>query len=143
MIETRYDVRGYRDTTDRSLRHDAHAVYRRTRVPNASDETASSPRTTFLPVSVTPLPASEELAAELAAQKKITAELFALQTALVDAEQKMRTQYAALVRQSAETFKLREQLEAERNRVRSSTAVSDAAPAMVTTAPLSSPEVKW
>ena len=143
LVETRYDVRSYRDAANPSLRHEAHAIYRRTRVPlSTGDELANAPRSSFPPASVAPLPASEELSAELTTQCKITAELRAMQAALADAEKQMRAQYALLVRQSAETIQVREQLEAERARVRSALPVETApdAPAGVTSA---SQEVKW
>jgi len=117
-VETRYDVRGYREAADPSLRHEAHAVYRQTRVPlAASDSLETVPRTAYPLASVTPLPPSEELAAELATQKKLTAEMRALQASVADVAQKMQAQYALLVRQSAETMKLREQLETERQQI--------------------------
>ena len=57
-----------------------------------------------------------ELAAELATQKAITAELHALQSSMAETERRMQDQYAQLVRQSAETSKVRDELEAERRR---------------------------
>lgn len=88
------------------------------------------------------MPASEELSAELTTQRKITAELRAMQAALADAEKQMTAQYALLVRQSAETMQLRGQLEDERARVRSALPVetAPAAPAGSTSA---TQEVKW
>jgi len=142
-VETRYDVRGYRDVADPSIRHEAHAIYRRTRVPlTASDDLETVPRASYAPASVTPLPASEELTAELATQKKITTELRAMQASLAETEQKMQAQFALLVRQSAEAQKLREQLEKERNRVRTIPTVENA-PAMPVAKPSGSAEVKW
>lgn len=118
-VETRYDVHAYRDAGDPSVWHEAHAVYRTTRVPiTANEELTTASLTTFPPASIAPLPASDELTAELATQKKITTDIRALQTAMADTEQKMRAQFATLVRQSAETIKLREQLETERRRIR-------------------------
>ena len=118
--ETRFDVRGYREAANPSVRHEAHAVYRRTRVPlTVSDAIVTMPRTAYPAASVSPLPISAELAAELATQKKITGDLRAMQTSMAEAEQQMQAQYATLVRQSAEALKVREQLEAERERVRS------------------------
>jgi hypothetical protein len=143
VVETRYEVRGYRDAANPSLRHEAHALYRRTRVPlSASDELATAPRSSFPLASVAPLPASEELSAELTTQRKITAELRAMQAALADAEKQMRAQYALLVRQSAETMQVRGELETERARVRSELPLEAApsAPAGTTSA---TPDVKW
>ena len=143
LVEHRFDVRGYQETLNPALRHEAHAIYRRTRVPAVpSVDYTAEPRTTFPPASFVPLPASDELAVEIATQKAITAELRAMQASMIETERKVQAQYATLVRQSAETLKLREQLEAERSRVRSTPQ------AVVTSAPPSatgekSPEVKW
>lgn len=143
LVETRYDVRGYREAANPSIRHEAHAIYRRAHVPvTASDELETVPRTSYPPASVTPLPASEELTAELATQKKITTELRAMQTSMAETNQQMQAQYAVLVRQSAEALKLREQLEAERNRIRKVPSV-EAASAVPASAPTGSMEVKW
>ncbi len=142
-VETRYDVRGYRDAANPSLRHEAHTIYRRTRVPvNAGDELATVSRTTYAPASVAPLPASDELEAELAAQKAITADLRTMQASMAETEQRMHAQYATLVRQSAEALKVREQLEAERSRARGATPPGIAA--APTTAPAgNATEAKW
>ncbi len=145
FVETRYDVRGYREASNPDLRHEPHAVYRRTRVPAAMKEDWDNmPRTTVAPSSIAPLPPSEELAAELRLQRQLSAEVRCLQTALSEAEQKMNAQYARLLKQNAEVVALREQLEAERNRLKvegpASTEVGTAAP--VTTS-LGNSEVKW
>ncbi|MGC4073969.1 MAG: hypothetical protein QM760_15955 [Nibricoccus sp.] len=142
FVETRYEVRTYRDSATPSLRHDPHAIFRRTRVPDTVEGTNLATRGTFPPTSIAPLPDSDELAAELALQKKLTAELRTVQAALVETEQKMKTQYAALVRQSEETLKLREHLESERNRLRS-VAASDPSPVPAITAAQTNTEVKW
>jgi len=143
LVETRYEIREYRDAANPAIRHEAHSIYRKTRVPaNVSEAFTTASRTTFPPVSVTPLPPSEELAAEIMTQRKVTAELLALQGALADAEKMMKTQYSGLVRQSAETFKVREQLESERNRLKS-LAEPEASPALGTSAATAATEVKW
>jgi hypothetical protein len=143
LVETRYDLRGYRDASDPSLRHEAHAIYRRTRVPlSTDDKLATVPRSSFPPASVAPLPASEELSAELTTQRKITAELRAMQAALADAEEQMTAQYALLVRQSAETVQVRGQLETERARVRSALPV-ETSPAELEGVTSATQEVKW
>lgn len=139
LMETRYEVRGYQDAANPSLRHEAHAVYRRTRVSDAMAETLeTAPRTAFAPSSVAPLPASDELAAELATQKAITAELRALRASVAETERQMQAQYGQLVRQSGEALKLREQLEATRATPR----VADAGPA-APVSPEKPAEVKW
>jgi len=143
LVETRYDVRSYCEAANPSLRHEAHAVYRRTRVPlMASDTLETVPRTSYPPASVTPLPTSEELSAELATQKKITAELRTTQASVAEIEQKMQAQYAQLVRQSAEALRLREQLESEHRRIQDM-ATTESAPASPTATPTSNPSVKW
>lgn len=141
-VETRYDVRGYREVANPSLRHEAHAVYRRTIVPaNAADDTGTVPRTTYAPASHAPLPADVELAAEIATQKTITAELRAMQSAVAETERRMQAQYAQLVRQSAEAAKLRDQLAAERNRL--SSKLPPAAPEPVAVKATAATEAKW
>ena len=143
FVETRYDVRGYREAANPSIRHEAHAVYRRTRVAaTASDDLETVPRSSYPPGSVAPLAASEELAAELATQRKITADVRAMQTSIAEIEQKMQAQYALLVRQSGEALKVRDQLAAERSRVRSVPPV-EAMPATPAAAPGGNADVKW
>ena len=144
LVETRYDVRSYREAANPAIRHETHAVYRETRVPvTATEDLPTVPRTTYPPASVAPLPASGELAAELATQKTITGDLRAMQASMAETEQRMQVQYTVLVRQSAEALKVREKLEAERSRARS------AAPADFPSAPpvgatvSNSTEAKW
>lgn len=129
-VETRYEVRGYRDATNPAIRHEAHAVYRRTRVPIAASEDLDTvPRTAYAPASYAPLPASAELAAELGLQKTITADLHAMQASIAETERRVQAQYATLVRQSAEALKLRDQLEAERKRVHAANQTTTSTPA--------------
>ena len=143
IVETRYEVRSYREAASPSLRHEAHAVYRRTRVPvTASDDLETVPRASYPPASVAPLPASEELTAELATQRKITGDVRAMQTSIAEIEQRMQAQYALLVRQSAEALKVRDQLAAERSRVRQVPPV-EAMPATPATVPGGNTDVKW
>lgn len=115
VVETRYDVRGYRDAANPSIRHEAHAVYRRTRVADHQDAASDmAPRSSFAPATVAPLPASAELAAELATQRAITADLRAMRASMAETQRQMQVQYRQLVQQSKEAMKLREQLEAAR-----------------------------
>ncbi|MGC4074923.1 MAG: hypothetical protein QM760_20975 [Nibricoccus sp.] len=79
---------------------------------------------------------------ELASQKHISAELRALQASLTDAAEKMRTQYAILVRQSAEALKLRDHLESERNRLKESPMPASTTPGTANNT-VTSNEVKW
>jgi hypothetical protein len=128
LAETRYELRGYRDATTPFLRHEAHAVYRQTRVPYPSVgrlETVS--RETYPLVSEARLPASEELAAELATQRRITAELRAMQVALAETERGMKDQLASLVRQSAEVLKVKKELEDEKTRALATPAAPESA----------------
>ena len=142
VVETRFEVRGYTDPVDSTVRHTPHAVYRKTRVPLGSPTTEIASRSEHAPASFAPLPASDELAAELSTQKKISVELPALQAALADAEEKMKRQYATLVRQSAETLKLRDQLESERSRLKESSFLASPVPGAASTS-VTSNEVKW
>lgn len=141
ILESRYEVGSYRESASPGIRHEGHAVFRRTRVPNTLNEEAVS-RTNSPPASYAPLPASGELAAELGAQKTITADMRAMQASMAETEQLMQAQYATLVRQNAEVLKVRAQWEAERNRV------SSTAPSELTAAPTAAnaenpAEVKW
>src|SRR5437868_3408168 len=65
VVETRYEIRGYRDSDDPAVRHDAHAVYRSTRVPARIETLETLPRNVFAPVSYAPLPQGTEAAAEV------------------------------------------------------------------------------
>lgn len=123
VVETRYELRGYRDADNPTVRHEAHAVYRATRVPTrtgdvASDTLETVPRAEFAPASSAPLPRSAELAAEVATQKEITERLRAIQAAMAATEKQAQSQYGTLVNETAETIKLRRELEAERTRVK-------------------------
>lgn len=124
-VETRYEVRGYRESGSPQIRHEAHVVFRRTLVPTNAESTDTVPRTAFVPASYTPLPASTELNAELAKQKAITAEMQAMQNEMAVTQTKMQAQYAQLVKQSGDALRLRERLEAERNQSRATTAQPD------------------
>ncbi len=142
-VETPYEVRGYREASNASIRHEPHVIFRSTRVPiTAAEELATVPRTTYPPATLSPLPINAELAAEIATQKKITEELRALQASMSEAESRMQAQYALLVRQSSEALKVRQQLEEERERVRvASSAAGPASADRGTTA--KSTEAKW
>lgn len=117
VVETRYEVRSYRDAERPGVRHDAHAIYRSTRVPSQIEALETAPRVAFAPVTHTPLPPSAELSAELSAQRALTADLRALQERMAAIEQQAKSQYGTLVEQTAETVKLRRQLETERSRM--------------------------
>ncbi|MFT3784175.1 MAG: hypothetical protein QM790_19375 [Nibricoccus sp.] len=143
--ETRYELRGYREVANPALRHEPHAVYRRTQVPSfASNVLETTPRTSFPPPSFSPLPASAELDAELAKQRQVAIDMRAAQAALADAEQKVKALYATLVRQSADVLKLKDQLESERNRQRT-VALAEPVPSAAVPGPVRNPnpEVKW
>ena len=143
LIETPYEVGGYREGANASVRHEPHTIFRRTRVPiAAAEELATASRANYAPVSLAPLPINAELAAEIATQKKMTEEMRALQASLAEAESRMREQYSVLIRQSSETLKVRQQLEAERERVRLASAVPAPGPAEAAR-PLKSTDAKW
>lgn len=143
-VETRYEVRSYREAGDPSVRHEAHTVYRRTRVPatNPAGALETVPRERFAPASVVPLPASAELDAEIAKQKQITGELHRIQVAMAETETQAQNQYVALVRQTTETIELRRQLEAERKRLAELQSQMQE-PNVVATVPAATPPVKW
>lgn len=124
-VETRYDVRGYREAASPAIRHEAHAVFRRTLVPDNAGTGDTVPRTAFAPASVAPLPASEELNAELAKQKAITAEMQTMQAAMADTQTKMQAQYSQLVKQTGEALRLRQRLETERGQTSGTAAAAD------------------
>lgn len=141
-VETRYEVRSYREAANPALRHEAHAVYRRTQVPLGFEgDLVTISRSEFPPASYAPLPAGDELAAELATQKTITADLRTMQRSMAETEKQVQAQYATLVRQSAETLKVREQLEAERMQLRSAPTTQATPPPEVPVA--NSPTVRW
>ena len=142
-VETPYAVRGYREASNASIRHEPHLIFRSTRVPiTAAEELPTAPRTTYAPANLAPLPADAELAAEIATQKKITEDLRALQASMSEAESRMQAQYALLVRQSSEALKVRQQLEEEREKIR----VASSVPGPATSADVKtakSTEAKW
>ena len=110
-VEARYEVGGY---FDRNLRHEPHAVYRRTQIPVNQNSVS---RNRAPAVSVVPLPPSEELAAELRTQREITANLRAVQARMAEIEQAAKTQYTALVKQMAEITELRAEVERSRQQL--------------------------
>lgn len=122
LVETRYEVRAYHDAADPAVRHDGHAVYRATRVPIRSngqaDTLATVPKGTFHPATHVPLPQNAEMRAELATQRQITSELRTIQSAMSTTQREAEQKFGELVNQTAETIKLRRDLEAERARVR-------------------------
>lgn len=122
LVETRYEIGGYYDAADPFVRHDPHAIYRATRVPvrpgGVIHELTTVPRESFPPASFAPLPASAEMGAELMMQKEITRELRAIHTAMNTTRKEAELKLGELVRQTAETLKLRQTLEEERARVR-------------------------
>jgi hypothetical protein len=146
VVETRYEVRSYLDPDDPRVRHDAHAVYRATRVPAQVDALETTPRNKAAPISYAPLPPSAELAAEIATQKEIGAELRAIRSRMAAVEQQARAQFGTLADQTAETMHLRRQLEEERARVReleSKMSEDMAAPPAMPPQVASGTEPKW
>lgn len=154
VVETRYEMRGYRDAETPSVRHEAHAGYRSTRLPARSGDSGNvavaletMPREKFASASFAPLPSSAELAAELAAQKQITGELRTIRAAMATIEKHAQVQYGTLVGQTAETIKLRQQLEQERARVKElQSKLRDDAPtsaAVAVSQPSEAPNARW
>jgi hypothetical protein len=142
LVETRYELRGYRDATTPFLRHEAHAVFRQTRVADSFvDGLETVSRETYPRVSEARLPASEELAAELATQRRITTELRAMQVALSETERGMKDQLATLVRQSAEVLKVRKEIEDEKSRLLATPAEPESGAGAPSSAPVP-PEAK-
>ena len=138
ILETRYEVRGYRDANAPSIRHEGHAVYRRTRVPDNAPTDYPTVTSEVAPASIAPLPAGDELKAELATQNAITSDLRTMQASIAETERRMQAQYAQLLREGGEAMKLRLELEAERTH---SSAAGTSAPVATTTADGS--EAKW
>lgn len=148
LVETRYEIGAYHDANDPTVRHERHAIYRATRVPlrpnGAKEELATVPRATFQPASYAPLPVHAELGAELATQKQITTELRSIQAAMSATQREAQEKFGELVNQTAETVRLRRELEAERARVqRLETSLRERPTAAApTNAPLAA-DVKW
>jgi hypothetical protein len=122
VVETRYEMRAYKDVNDPAVRHEPHAVYRATQVPvrdgGNADALATVPRSTFQPASYAPLPQTTEMQAELKTQQQITSELRTIQTAMSATQKQAEQKFGELVNQTAETIRLRQQLEEERTRVK-------------------------
>lgn len=149
LVETRYEMRAYHDASDPTVRHDSHAVYRATRVPVRADgkvdALATVPRATFQPASYVPLPATAEAQAELVTQKQITSELRTIQTAMSATQKQAEQKFGELVSQTAETIRLRQQLEEERTRVKQleSSLRERNAEAAPTAMPAVASDMKW
>jgi hypothetical protein len=121
VVGTPYAVRAYRDPNDPAIIHEAHVVLRETRVSRAlasEHELDTLPRDAVPAASYAPLPPNAELAAELATQKQITTDLRSIQAKMAATQKQAEAQYGTLVNATADTLQLRQQLEAERARVR-------------------------
>ena len=114
---TRYELGAYR--YPRETGPSAAAVLRPTRVPvelaHRSQVVSLLQASSSAPYA--PLPASEELNAELNAQRAITAQLRALEAAMISLERESRAQYQALLRQRDTSGAVRQELEEERRRL--------------------------
>jgi hypothetical protein len=126
VVETRYDIAGYRDSADPAVWHESHAILRATVVPGRSAPSVaeSGALTAYVPASYDPLPPSAELAAVLSEQRQITAELRALKAKMFALQGQAQAQYGSLVAETAETDHLRQQLSAEEARLKAREASS-------------------
>jgi peptidoglycan hydrolase CwlO-like protein len=88
------------------------------RADDSVDTLVTVPRTAFQPATHAPLSQNAELGAELTTQKQITAELRSIQAAMTATQKNAEEKFGELVNQTAETIKLRRELEEERARVR-------------------------
>jgi len=111
LIETRFYVRSYRDPAASNVRHEAHAIFRETRVPLQSEVSGAEPVSSYSDAQYVPLPPSAELKAEIETQKTITADLRAMQISMADTQRKMQAQYTLLLKESAEVGKARAKIE--------------------------------
>ena len=151
-LVTRYELGAYRYPA--APGEPGSVVYRRTRmgaVPAPADRTASVAVGQGEPSSFAPLPPSAELAAELAMQRQITAELRATQAAMRAMEQEARRQFRVLHAQAGESARVQAALTAERARVRALedqlrarlAAVPPPPPAPPPAAPARTEEITW
>lgn len=129
VVETRYEIAGYRDPADPAVWHESHAILRATVVPGRSSPSVaeSDALTAYVPASYDPLPPSTELAAVLDEQRQITAELRALKAKMFALQGQAQAQYGSLVAETAETDHLRQQLAAEEARLKAREASSETA----------------
>jgi len=111
VVESRYEVRAYREAGDSNIRHEAHAVFRRTIVPlSAQDRQGVECRTSAPPASVAPLPASEELEAELKSQRAMTQDILVMRASIIETQKKIQAQYALMQQQASEIAKTYEKV---------------------------------
>jgi hypothetical protein len=152
VVVTRYELGSYRypqETRDSS----GPAVFRSTRISGNTVPVGTDARSLNVPASFDPLPPSDELSAELSAQRDITARIRAAQEVIFGLERQMRAQYGTLVTQTEETLRLRAKLETERANVQRLEAQLRNQPHTATETPAvaqaaaqnssSSQEVKW
>jgi hypothetical protein len=140
VVETRFDVRSYRDAAASNVRHEAHAIFRETRVPLGSAVSATEPVSSYPDSQYIPLPPSAELKTEIETQKTITADLRAMQISMADTQRRMQAQYALLLNESAEIEKTRAKIQITNARNIDSANVPRA-PSKA--APDSTAEIKW
>jgi uncharacterized coiled-coil protein SlyX len=113
-VESRYEIAGYRDPADPAVWHEAHPILRATEVPGQGPPTVSDfgPLTRYEPVTYAPLPPSTELAAVLAEERQITAELRAMKDRMVTLQGQAQSQYGQLVAETQAADQTRRQLAA-------------------------------
>ena len=135
VVETRYDIAGYRDPADPAVWHEPHAILRKTEVPGqaAPAPLTNGPLTAYVPASYEPLPPSAELAAELAEQRQITAELRTMKTSMFTLQGEAQAQYGKLVAETAATNRLRQQLASDQQARLKNQAADSGAGAKTTT----------
>lgn len=147
-VITRYELGSYRYPRTSELEG---AIFRSTRISSQYGAAGGVTRSNYPPASFEPLPPSEELRAELSAQRDITSRIQHAQDTIVRLEKQVREQYDSLVVQTKETVELRQSLEAERGRLQGLQAqlqeqlTASAASPPVAQAPVEAPtpEIKW
>ena len=118
---TRYEIGRYHEPD--GLMHEGHVVYRVTRsarwqeTPSDQPLAANAETAVYVPPSYAPLPESQELQAELGAQRAITAKLRQMQAQMSDLQNAAKNNYTTLVSEAEQAKALRVELEQARARV--------------------------
>ena len=118
---TRYEIGRYHELD--GLMHEGHVVYRVTRaatwkeIPPYQPLAANAEVTVYVPVGYAPLPESQELQAELGAQRVVTARLLQMQAQMSELQRTAKKSYTTLVSEAEQAKALRVELEQARARV--------------------------